>query len=409
MMWLLPIQLYGPKTSGNKKRLRRSCEASVEWTELPLDAVIIVHAHLKSTLRSREHARDRPDRPFMHHPLLNILRTGIDEGLHSAAQAYLSVNGNVVLDEAIGNAGPDSLMLWMSAGKPIAAVAALQLAARGALSLDEPVASVIPEFGVNGKHAITLRHLLTHTAGFRGPLNNFTPGSWEEVLSRVYALRQEPGWVPGEKAGYHIGSSWFVLGELIRRIDGRSFDAYVRDEVFGKLGVEAYVGMSDAKRDELLPRFVTMWETNKHPPTDQWPGNTADAITTPRPGANARGPIRSLAKVYESLLFDDRLLPRAWAEQLTSAQRVGMTDHTFKTTLDWGWGVMIDSKRYAGEHPYGYGSAASPRAFGHSGNQSSCAFADPDGGIVVAWCTNGMPGEEKHQARQRALNTAAYS
>lgn len=343
------------------------------------------------------------------HPLLSILRTGIDEGLHSAAQAYLSVNGKTLLDDCTGNVGPDSLMLWMSAGKPIAAIAALQLCAKGLLSLDTRVASVIPEFGANGKDAITLRHLLTHTAGFRGPLNNFAPGSWDEVMTRVFALRQEPGWVPGEKAGYHIGSSWFVLGELVRRIDGRSFDRYAREAIFSPLGVEAYVGMSENERDELLPRFVTMWETHKHPPTDQWPGNAPDAIAVPRPGANARGPIRSLARVYESLLFDEHLLPREWASQMISPQRVGMVDQTFKTTLDWGFGVMIDSKRYAGEHPYGYGPHASERTFGHSGNQSSCVFADPDRGLVVAWCTNGMPGEEKHQARQRALNTAAFS
>jgi CubicO group peptidase (beta-lactamase class C family) len=342
------------------------------------------------------------------HPLLDVLRSGIEEGLHSAAQAYISVNGTVVLDDCTGNVGPDSLMLWMSGGKPIAAVAALQLVARGKTTLDTRVADVIPEFGANGKDAITLRHLLTHTGGFRGPLNNFAPGGWDEIMARVYALKQEPGWVPGKKAGYHIGSSWFVLGELVRRIDGRSIDVYVRDEIFTPLGVEAYIGMSESTRDELLPRFVTMWETHKKPPTDQWPGNAPDAITVPRPGANARGPIRSLAKVYESLLFDERLLPREWANAMTSPQRVGMLDATFKTTLDWGFGVMIDSKKYNGEHPYGYGPSASERSFGHSGNQSSCAFADPERGLVVAWCTNGMPGEEKHQARQRAANAAAY-
>ncbi|MFT3785585.1 MAG: serine hydrolase domain-containing protein [Tepidisphaeraceae bacterium] len=347
-------------------------------------------------------------------PVFDLLRTGIDEHLHLGAQLYVSRDGQTLIDAPVGEASagvpmtPDTLMLWMSAGKPATAVAVMQLVQRGLISLDTRVADVIPEFGVNGKSAITVRHCLTHTAGFRGPLNNFTPGTWEAILSRVYALKQEPGWIPGEKAGYHIGSSWFILGELVRRLDGRSIDRYIPKAIFAPLGVEGYVGFNDDELASLRPRLSTMYETHKQPMTDDWPGNTASAITTPRPGANARGPIRSLAKVYESLLFDERLLSRELAQQLQGAQRVGMLDHTFKQTLDWGLGVMIDSKRYAGEHQYGYGPFASPRTFGHSGNQSSCAFADPQHGLVVAWCTNGMPGEVAHQARQRAVNALIY-
>jgi CubicO group peptidase (beta-lactamase class C family) len=69
---------------------------------------------------------------------------------------------------------------------------------------------------------------------------------------------------------------------------------------------------------------------------------------------------------------------------------------------------MIDSKQYAGEHAYGFGPHASADTFGHSGNQSSCAYADPKHGLVVAWTCNGMPGEAKHQARASAINRAIY-
>jgi CubicO group peptidase (beta-lactamase class C family) len=58
--------------------------------------------------------------------------------------------------------------------------------------------------------------------------------------------------------------------------------------------------------------------------------------------------------------------------------------------------------------PYGYGRKASPNTFGHSGNQSSCAFADPVHRLAVAWLTNGMPGERRSQQRQRAINNAIY-
>lgn len=348
-----------------------------------------------------------------------VLQSGIESGLHPGAQVYVSLDGHVVADDAMGLARPnvpmtrDTLTLWMSAGKPVTAVAAMQLVDRKLITLETKVADVLPAFGINGKGAITLRHLLTHTAGFRGPLNNFTPGSWEEILQRVCALKQEPGWIPGEKAGYHIGSSWFVLGELVRHLDGRPVERYVREAVFAKLDEpDAYVGVPESVLDTREHDLAIMYVTEKEPTTD-WPGNSREANTLPRPGANARGPIRALGKLYESLLGDQRLLGRDTAEQLMSRQRVGMVDQTFKQVLDWGLGVMIDSKRSVDqgssrEHAYGYGPHASTRTFGHSGNQSSAGFCDPAHRLVVAWTCNGMPGEARHQARSSSINRAIY-
>jgi CubicO group peptidase (beta-lactamase class C family) len=340
-------------------------------------------------------------------PPLLILQTGIDSGLHLGAQIVVVHRGQTVLNESVGDVAPgqtmsrDNHLLWMSAGKPLATIAMLQLIERDLISLDTRVADIIPAFGANGKDAITLRHILLHTAGFRGPLNNFTPGTWDEIIARVCALRQEPSWIPGQKAGYHIGSSWFILGELVRLLDGRDYSAYVREEIFNRLSVPGSVG-TDATD---LPK---MFVTEKSPPTDHWPGNAPGIHHVARPGANARGPIASLAAVYDSLLHDDRLLTAPSRLLMRSRLREGMFDETFKKTLDWGLGVMLDSKRYAGPHPYGYGRHASDQSFGHSGNQCSCAFADPAHDLVIAWCCNGLPGEETHQQRAAQINEAVY-
>ena len=360
---------------------------------------------------------------------LATLQHGIDSGLHPGAQIYVSQRGRPLLDTALGHVRPgvamtrDSLTLWMSAGKPVTAVAVLQLIDRGRLTLDTRIADVIPEFGLLGKDPITVRHCLTHTAGFRGPLNNFTPGTWHEILERVYALKQEPGWTPGEKAGYHIGSSWFVLGELVRRIDGRTIDAYVCDELFARLGEpDASIGLTAPAWTSREQDVAQMFNTSGGTPIVDPQTTSENANTLPRPGANARGPIRSLGRLYESLLRSlsaqpsppgtgargPALLSPAMARAMASRQRVGMTDQTFKQIIDWGLGVMIDSKHYAGEHQYGFGPHALPDAFGHSGNQSSCAFADPRHDLVVAWTCNGMPGEAKHQLRATAINAAIY-
>lgn len=342
-----------------------------------------------------------------------ILR-GIEQRLHPGAQIYVSVDQNVVIDAGFGDARPGVPMtrehqtLWLSAGKPLTAILILQQAQRGNLSLDDRIADHFPGFEINGKSDITIRHCLLHTAGFRGPLDGFAPGSWEEMMKRVATLRQEPGWIAGEKAGYHLASSWFALGEVLRQIDGRSFDEMIKQDLFDRLGVEpARFAFDTQAWTKSESTFATMYDTSTQP-SRAGPGNIPELNQIPRPGANARGPISSLARIYESLLFDDRLLSKSNRHSLRFRHRQNMFDHTFKQILDWGLGVMIDSKRYAGEHQYGYGKHASDEAFGHGGNQSSSAFADPKHKLVVAWTCNGMPGEAAHHERAKAINAAIY-
>src|SRR4051812_9292811 len=108
-----------------------------------------------------------------------VIESGMEAGLHVGAQVYVSIKGEVVADIGIGLARPasdgrealemnsDSIVLWLSSGKPLTAIAVAQLWEKGRLELDDPVVRFIPEFGASGKEGITLRHLLTHTAPLR--------------------------------------------------------------------------------------------------------------------------------------------------------------------------------------------------------------------------------------------------
>src|SRR5215208_2026172 len=151
------------------------------------------------------------------------LEAGIEQGLHLGAQVYASIDGAVVGDIAIGEARPgvpmtpDTLTLWLSSTKPIAAVAIMQLVERGKLSLDDIVAFHIPEFAQGGKQDITIRHLLTHTAGFRWVDVGGVETPWEEIIAHICAAKLEPDWPLGLRAGYHPMTSWFILAELIGR------------------------------------------------------------------------------------------------------------------------------------------------------------------------------------------------
>jgi CubicO group peptidase (beta-lactamase class C family) len=387
----------------------------------------------------------------------------VREGLHPGAQLYVSWHGEVIADAAAGEVRPgeplrrDHLMLWLSSTKPVAAVAIAQLWERGRLELDDPVASHIPEFGAHGKGTITLRHLLTHTAGIRLLKVGWPEDSWETIITRIAAMRPEPRWVPGRKAGYHEASSWFLLGEVVRRLDGRPFGRYAREEIFEPLGMrDSWIGMpvevwrDYRERGSLSPLYDTAAPPGADPPGAGPPkplGRDSEAwCTGTHPGGNGYGPMSQLGRFYEMLLARGRAVPRAAkalrngagdtpgvgggagtggpgggpgldrsllspqaVEAMTARHRAGMLDHTFQRVLDWGLGFIVNSHQYGGDNvPYGYGDHASPRTFGHSGYRSSTGFADPEHGLAVALAFNGLPGEEAHQRRIRTVLDALY-
>lgn len=336
-------------------------------------------------------------------------------GLHSGYQLYCSVGGRAVASLAGGLARPgveltsDTLMLWMSAGKPVTAVAVAQLWERGLLGLDDPVVKFIPEFAVHGKSHITLRHCLTHTAGIRGPLNNFTPGSFAGIVARVCNLRPEHP--PGAKAGYHAATTWFLLAEVVQRVSATAYPDYVRQEVFAPLGMEdCWIGMAAETYRAYGDRMALLPNTESGEANYATPANAEESTTVPRPGANARGPMWQFGRFYEALLNGGGpILGPQTVEAVTSPHRVGMFDVSFQHKIDFALGFLTNSNHYGvPTTPYQYGPHASRRTFGHSGNQSSVAFADPEHALVACVAFNGLPGEAKHQQRVREVLASLY-
>jgi CubicO group peptidase (beta-lactamase class C family) len=355
---------------------------------------------------------------------IRAIEDGIARGEHLGAQLHVRMKGQVIADLAIGESRQgvsmrsDDLLPWMSAGKPIAAVAIGQLLELGRLAFDDRVEKFIPEFGAEGKGPITIRHVLTHTGGFRLVSNNWSTEPWDRIIQRICASKLEPGWVPGEKAGYHVASGWFILGELVGRIDGRPFDRYARDEILQPLAMhDSWVGMPAAQFQAYRGfdgRIAPIYSTDRPPPQIKGMVNSEAGCIECRPGASARGPIKELARFYQMLLNGGeldgrRVLARSIVQQFITRQRIGMFDQTFKHVIDWGLGVILNSNRYHDDGlPYGFGPYASDDSFGHGGNQSSCGIVDPERQLVLTWVCNGMPGEPRHDARVRAINSAVY-
>jgi CubicO group peptidase (beta-lactamase class C family) len=349
-------------------------------------------------------------------------RTILEEGrgLHPGAQLYVSRGGETVIDFACGEgrAGvamrTDSVVQWFSSGKPLTAILIAQLHERGELELDAAVARYIPEFAAKGKAAVTLKQVLTHTGGFRSADLIPADAGWEETIRLICDAPLEAGWIPGERAGYSTTSGWFLLAEIIQRITKTAFDLYMKDELLDPLGMmDSWLRLPLAEYRAYGDRLALMHDTaavKREPAFLQ----DASGMAQCRPGSSARGPIRELGRFYEMLLnggtFNGhRFLTPETIQRFTSRQRVGLFDETFQHKLDFGYGFIINSNRYGAKTvPYGYGMHSGDSAFGHSGAQSSCAFADPEHELVVAWVCNGTPGERPHQKRHREINDAIY-
>lgn len=351
------------------------------------------------------------------------LESGIGAKLQMGGQLRLELGGEVVADAAFGDARPgepmrrDHRMLWMSSSKPVAAIAVAKLWEEGRLGLDDRVAIHVPEFAAGGKERVTIRHLLTHTGGLRMLDTGWPALGWDGIVAKVCAQRLEPNWVPGRKAGYHLASSWFILGELVRRIDGRPFERFVREELFLPIGaVDCWVGMPEEELATQPGLVAPMYDVSTAGDGELRPNSATNGprLTVPSPGGNGCGPIGQLARIYRMLaaggaIDGRRILRPQTVEALVARHRVGMLDATFRTKLDWGLGFIVNSAHYGDPAiPYGYGPHAGPRTWGHSGARSSTAFHDPDAGLTVALAVNGMPDDETHRLRLERLTTAIY-
>ena len=346
-----------------------------------------------------------------------VLQDGIADGLHLGAQVYVAVDGKVVGEGAIGEARagvpmtPEHLVIWWSMTKATVAVSMAQQWERGNVDLDAPVAAYVPEFGVNGKERITLRHCLTHTGGFRtadavmsaakDPVAN-----WDEVIAGICAVPLDADWVPGETAGYHLLAGMTMLAEVIRRVDGRFYADYVRDEVFVPLGMDdCWVGMPIDRFESYGELIGTMHHTAGDAPLALDRLDSKGSLTRCSPGGGGRGPMRQLGRLYEMLrgrgeLDGVQVLAPPTVEAISARHRTERFDRTFGIVCDWGLGFGIDSSSH-GRH-------SSRRVFGHGGAQSSMAYCDPEHGLVVAIQTNGMPGTAKHYVRMAAISDAVY-
>lgn len=348
-----------------------------------------------------------------------VLERQLSKGLHPGACLVVTLDAEPVADVTLGDAAPgrpmtpSTVVPWLSMTKVASALRVVMAWDSGALSLDDPVVRFLPAFAAGGKADVTVRHLLTHTAGLRGADAIETLPVWDDEVARICAEPQESGWRAGRDAGYSRRAGFQILAEVVRRAlgDDRPWDRIVSEDVFVKLGmVDCTLSLDASTAVRLAPRTATYWATP--PAHSQARPHLPIAVDNSvcLPGSSGRGPVEELPKLLEALyLGGGPLLSAPAAEAMTARQRCGVKDQTFGAVLDWGLGLIVDSKMHGRPMvPYGFGLHASPRTFGHGGSQSAALLCDPEVGLVAVLACTGMCGDAAHSRRVHEVFTALY-
>ena len=341
------------------------------------------------------------------------------DGLHPGACMVATLDAEPAGAVAVGEARPGEPMTpatvvqWLSLTKVASALRVAMAWDAGALSLDDPVVLHLPPFSAGSKGGVTVRHLLTHTGGFRGADAAGPLPDWDDEVARICAWPQEEGWRPGRDAGYSTAAGFTVLAEVVRRAldDDRPWERIVGEDVLAPLGMTDSALALDAEAyARLEPRSATYWATPPASPEARPRPDGPERAASCRPGASGRGPVEELPRLLEVLyLGGGPLLSRTAAEAVTARHRSGVRDRTFGAVLDWGLGVIVDAKAHGADLvPYGYGPAASPRTFGHGGSQSSGLLCDPEAGLVAALACTGLCGDAAHSRRVHDAFAALY-
>lgn len=354
-------------------------------------------------------------------PVRSALAEILGAGAEVGAALAVCVDKRPVLDLWAGHTdlertrpwGRDTIVNLFSVGKAVTAICALRLVEAGLLDLEAPVARYWPEFAQGDKGGILVRQLLTHQAALPAVARPLPSGAWSrwDVITEALAA-QAPWWEPGKGHGYHVNTQGFLVGEIARRVTGRTLGAYLRESLAGPAGVDFFIGFGpelDARCADLLPpppnpdtealaRQLSMDPADlsgldlmrlnayRNPPEFSGTGvvNTRAWRAAEVPSTNGHGNARAVARLFSALAGDGRLdgihvlSPETVAR--AAEEQVYGEDIVLQRPTRFGLGFQLTMP----ERPLG----PNPRAFGHFGAGGSLGFADPDAHVAIGYAMN---------------------
>ena len=373
-----------------------------------------------------------------------------DEHGDVGAAYSLYVDGKCVVDlvggvTAAGGADPygrDALQLVFSSTKGATAMCAHILADRNELDFDAPVTEYWPEFGAAGKADVPVSWLLSHQVGLIDVDRKMTLAEaldWDAVTTAL--AESAPVWPPGTQHGYHAVTYGWLVGEVVRRISGKSLGAFFATEIAEPLGLDFWIGTPERVHDRvvpviplrpppgLLPELDNATEAGGSAPSladmlstflgpdnllgralsapggafsdgEEW--NLPEVWSAEIPAANGITNARSMARMYAAFIGEVDGIRLVSPDTLAKAlvRQVFGADSVLFFEIPFGLGFMLNG---------GLMALGSDTAFGHFGAGGSLGFADPDRGIAGAYVMNKMDIGLTGDPRSSTLVAASFA
>jgi CubicO group peptidase (beta-lactamase class C family) len=361
-------------------------------------------------------------------PVRDVLAEQLGSGNDMGASVVVDVDGRTVLDLWGGWCDPGHGRPWTentitnvwSTTKTVTNLAALMLADRGLLDPYAPVAKYWPEFAENGKERVEVRHILSHTSGVSGWEAPFTT---EDMYDREAATRQlatqAPWWEPGTASGYHAQNQGHLVGELVRRLSGKTLKTFVAEEIAGPLGADFQIGAIEADWDRIAPvtpppplpvDFASldpespMYKTFTGPVADAGAANTPAWRRAELGALNGHGNARSVAAILRVLALGGE----AGGVRLLSPDAIGLIfdeqshgpDLVLGVPIRFGIGYALPETQTVPYVPQG-------RACYWGGWGGSVILMDLDARTTISYMMNkmgpGIIGSDRSEAYVRAI------
>lgn len=335
-----------------------------------------------------------------------IIEQAIAEGSLMGAAIQVSRNGMTLEPRCFGRrelnlngapVEPDTIFLVASVTKPVTATAAMLLVERGKLCLDEPVSSIVPEFGNKGKERILVRHLFTHTSGLPDQLSENQElrekhAPMAEFIRRICGV--ELLFPPGTNVSYQ-SCGLAMLSEIVERIEGVPFREFMRKELFNPLGMkDTSLGAQQNKTERISQLNIPSGAFQYGSSDADWNWNSSYWWNFGAPWGGMFTTVKDMTVFCQMFLnggrFGDvQILSPTTVAAMTTDQIVAMPNITEKVKLTNRWGLGWHLRSLSSS---GFGDLVSESTYGHSGATGTLVWLDPQFRLTCVIFTNDPQG-----------------
>lgn len=356
-------------------------------------------------------------------PVQEVFESNFAEDKELGAGFAVYLDGELIVDLWGGFADRKKEHDWnaqtivpiYSTTKPIAALTLAHVIDALPAGYETPVADLWPEFAANGKAYITIAELVSHQAGLPGFVDPIDPALWLDPKACADALAPlSPLWETGSAHGYHPLTWGYLIGEVVRRIDGRTLGTILKEDITSPAGIDFQIGtpasdhdrVAEIMRPRALPDLGDINEATRAAFLTKWASpDRGGAIwrEIEIPSANGIGTAQAVAQLYGvyahgGMLGDTRVVSEAAFDALTQS-RVRSQDLVLPYVTEFAAGVMRNNIGLYGPNP---------ETLCHSGWGGSLALGDPDRRLSAAYVMNRQSNSLQADPRATRLIHALY-